>query len=237
LARIWDRADHSLRTGESASVAATGLDFFDFLATEAAAETTFDAAMAAGSGLEATMLAEAFDFGRFGRICDVAGGTGRMLTAALRLAPDATGVLFERPTVIDRAADRLAHDPVRERVDLVAGDMFASVPADCDLYLLLAVVHDWNDEAAGQVLANVATRLAADRERSPRRALVVESVVPTHTGNDFSLTSDVLMLVLTGSGRERTAEEFASLFAHAGLRITDDVVLPNLFHAFELEAV
>ena len=121
------------------------------------------------------------------------------------------------------------------------------MPADCDLYLLLAVVHDWNDEAAGEVLANVATQLSSpdprpkvegDRGagRRPRRALVVEAVVPSHAGNDFSLTSDVLMLVLTGSGRERTATEFESLFAGAGLRIAADVILPNLFHAFELEA-
>ena len=108
----------------------------------------------------------------------------------------------------------LAGDPVAERIELVAGDMFESVPPGCDLYLLLAVVHDWDDELAGRVLANVADRLGPDG-----RALVVESVVPTRPGNDFSITTDVLMLVLTGSGRERTVDEFAALFAVAGLRV------------------
>ena len=66
------------------------------------------------------------------------------------------------------------------------------------------------------------------------RAVVVEAVVPARPDADFSTMSDVLMLVLTGAGRERTHEEFVALFAAAGLRIEAETVLPNLFHAFEL---
>lgn len=227
MATIWNRADASLRTGRSATEAATGHEFFDFLAGDAEAESLFDAAMAAGSGLQSELLARSYDFAGYQRICDVGGGTGTTLVSVLDGAPQARGVLFERPSVIERA--RVLLESQTTRIELVAGDMFESVPEGCDLYLLLAIVHDWDDEPAGRVLRHVADRLGADD-----RALVVEAVAPDRAEADFSFMSDVLMLVLTGSGRERTLDQCHALFAGAGLRVTRDLVLPNLFHAFEL---
>ncbi len=229
MSRIWDQAAHTVRTGESASVAATGRPFFDFLDADPTADALFDGAMRGGSGLQSRLLVEAIDFTRFGRICDVAGGTGQTLATVLSRAPGARGVLFERPTVIDRAEAELTGRPVSSRIELVAGDMFESVPGGCDCYLLLAVVHDWDDAAAGQILTNVRDQIGL-----VGRAVVVEAVVPARPDADFATMSDVLMLVLTGAGRERTHEEFVALFAAAGLRIEAETVLPNLFHAFEL---
>ena len=76
MSRIWNHAAHTVRTGESASVAATGQPFFDFLDADPTADALFDGAMRGGSGLQSRLLVEAIDFTRFGRICDVAGGTG-----------------------------------------------------------------------------------------------------------------------------------------------------------------
>jgi SAM-dependent methyltransferase len=228
MATIWNQAGESLRTGRSATKAATGCEFFDFLVGDAEAENLFDAAMAAGSGLQSELLTRSYDFSGHRRICDVGGGTGTTLVAVLDGAPLARGVLFERPSVIERA--RVHLESQTTRVELVAGDMFESVPDGCDLYLLLAIVHDWDDEPATRVLRHVADRLGPDG-----RALVVEAVAPDRPEADFSFMSDVLMLVLTGSGRERTLDQFHRLFADAGLGVSRDVLLPNLFHAFELQ--
>ena len=179
--------------------------------------------------MQSRLLVDAIDFTRFGRICDVAGGTGQTLATVLATAPDARGVLVERPSVIDRAEAELTGRPVARRIELVVGDMFEAVPAGCDCYLLLAVVHDWDDEGAVRILTNVRDQIGL-----VGRAVVVEAVVPARHDADFSTMSDVLMLVLTGAGRERTHDEFVALFAAAGLRIETDTVLPNLFHAFEL---
>jgi hypothetical protein len=229
MSDIWNHAEHTLRTGESATVAATGQPFFDFLDSTPAADALFDGAMRGGSGLQSRLLVDAIDFSRFRRICDVAGGTGRTLTTVLSAAPDAHGVLLERRSVIDRAEVELRGRSVARRIELVEGDMFDAVPAGCDCYLLLAVVHDWDDAAARSVLANV-----RDQMGLVGRAVVVEAVVPGRSGADFSTMADVLMLVLTGAGRERTREEFGTLFADAGLRVDRETVLPNLFRAFEL---
>ena len=45
---------------------------------------------------------------------------------------------------------------------------------------------------------------------------------------------DLLMLVLTGAGRERTRAQFESLFARAGLRLERDITLPPLLHVLEV---
>lgn len=229
MADIWSHADHTLRTGESASVAATGEEFFTFLDGRPDADALFDGAMRGGSGMQSRLLVDAVDFSRFGRICDVAGGTGQTLVTVLSTAPEAHGVLVERPSVIERAELELAGQPQGPRIERVAGDMFDAVPSGCDCYLMLAVIHDWDDAAATTILANV-----RDAMGLVGRAMVVESVVPNRSDADFSTMADVLMLVLTGSGRERTHAEFERLFAQAGLRIDQERVLPNLFHVFEL---
>ncbi len=229
MSSIWNHAAHTVRTGQSASVAATGQEFFAFLDANPAADALFDGAMRGGSGLQSKLLVDAIDFTRFGRICDVAGGTGQTLVTVLAAAPAAHGVLVERESVIDRAERELTGRAEARRIELVVGDMFAAVPAGCDCYLLLAVVHDWDDASAVTILSHVRDQIGL-----VGRALVVEAVVPPRRDADFSTMADVLMLVLTGAGRERTHDEFVTLFAAAGLRIEAETVLPNLFHAFEL---
>jgi len=48
---------------------------------------------------------------------------------------------------------------------------------------------------------------------------------------------DLLMLVLTGAGRERTRAQFETLFARAGLRLERDITLPPLLHVLEVSPV
>jgi hypothetical protein len=45
---------------------------------------------------------------------------------------------------------------------------------------------------------------------------------------------DLEMLILTGSGRERTAAEYERLFSGAGFRVERRIPLPSLFTIFEL---
>jgi hypothetical protein len=122
-------------------------------------------------------------------------------------------------------------DGVADRCARVEGDFFTEIPGGHDLYMLLAIVHDWDDERASVILRNVRKAMAPGA-----RAIVVDSVMPDHDRADLSKQFDLLMLVLTGSGRERTRAEFDSLFAGAGLRVDRDITLPNLFHVFEVSA-
>jgi hypothetical protein len=215
---IWNHAAHSLRTGRSASVEALGADFFDWLTANPDAHATFDAAMEQSSQLAGPSLVSGYDFSGVRRVCDIGGGTGALLATVLAANPSSEGVLFDLPEVIERAAPVLGAAGVAGRVDVVGGSFFDSVPGTCDLYLLKAILHDWADPECVTILSRI-------REASPTaRVLVVDQLMPTHRRPHPAKDSDLLMLVLTGSGRERTEAEFAALAGRAGYRV--DRVLP-----------
>ncbi len=217
----WRRADAPFASPPSSGmVAALGTEFFDHLETgPPAAGAAFHAAMEAGATMQAVALSHGLDWEGVRRVCDVGGGTGAALATLTRLRPDLEPLLFDRPEVVAAAP-----------VDLpsIGGDFFVSVPEGCDRYLLLAVVHDWDDVDAVRLLRCVRDALPAHGA-----AVVVENVLPERPRDEFVVASDLLMLVL-GPGRERTRAQFERVFSEAGLALDDHVVLPTGFSAFVL---
>ncbi len=169
-----------------------GAPFFEYMAATPTRGATFDAAMSAGGRMHALTLAAAIDWSATSSICDVGGGTGELLATLLDLLPSITGALVELPTVIERAVQ---HD----RLELVAGDAFASVPAGFDTYLLVNVLHDWSDDDAVRILRSVADACGHGR------VIVVENDHPAVPYDRLATGTDVLMAALTNGGRERDA--------------------------------
>ena len=174
--QVWSRADHSVRTGRSATESAFGVPFFDYVQEQnPRAGKEFDAAMAAGSRLQAQLLLKRYDFGRFRSICDVGGGTGTVLAEVLRANSGMRGTLFDLPAVVAKVDGSI--DDVADRCDVVGGDFFAEVPAGRDLYMLQAIVHDWGDEPAAAILRTVRAAMPTGG-----RVIVIDAVCPTTTG-------------------------------------------------------
>jgi hypothetical protein len=96
----------------------------------------------------------------------------------------------------------------------VAGDAFTAVPADCDTYLFVNVLHDWDDEAAVTLLGRAAE---AARETASAWIVVVESEAHARPRDDLATLADGLMLALTPGGRERTTSAIAALARQVGL--------------------
>ncbi|MGH9194558.1 MAG: methyltransferase [Acidimicrobiia bacterium] len=228
---IWGDAMHSVMKGGGAAEAALGLPFFDYLNSNAEAGSAFNAAMQSGSTMQGLLVQEKYDFSRSRHVCDVGGGTGAVLGNLLTVNPQMRGTLFELPVVAEQARAHLDSLSLLDRCEVVSGDFFDPMPVEADIYTLFAVVHDWGDEEAGQILENIRRAMPADG-----RVLVIEGVIPDHSHYNFSKVSDLLMLVYSDSGRERTKEEFDNLFARAGFRVKRVLKLPSLFRIFELEA-
>jgi SAM-dependent methyltransferase len=181
-------------------------------------QQVFDAAMATFAPQTAAAIAAAYDFSPFGTVLDVGGGNGALLIGILGAHPRLRGSVFDRPQVADGARSRLAEAGLAARCQFVAGDFFASVPEGADAYLVKHVIHDWNDEQALRILRNIRRAM-----RPGARLLVAEGVYPPRI--DGSLASrgaaanDVNMLVATG-GRQRSEDEFRSLYDAAGFTLT-----------------
>lgn len=168
----------------------------------------FNQAMVAKSMATIPAVVDAYDFTGFRRIADVGGGRGHLLQAILERAPGATGVLFDLPRVIADASG--AASP---RLELVAGDFFADPLPTADGYVLMEVLHDWNDADAMRILR--ALRAAAP---SGARLLISETVIPDGPDPHPGKVLDIIMLAVTG-GRERTAEAYRALLERSGWRM------------------
>ena len=152
-----------------------------------------------------------------------------MLARILTKVPSARGTLLELPALADDAARVFESAGVADRVQFVAGDFFASVPAGCDLYVLFSVIHDWADEECVRILRTVSQAMTPGS-----RLAVVEPHIERGPASNFAKASDLLMLALTSGGRERTLAQFAALWEQAGLVERRRIVLPSLFDVFEL---
>ena len=198
-----------------AFLAANGASFFDWQAAHPDRHRAFDAAMAAGGRLHGLALAAAVDWSGTARACDVGGGNGALLGVLLERHAHLRGVLFDLPPVVARAVPH-------PRLDVVAGDAFAGLPAGCDTYLFVNVLHDWGDADAVRLLRGVAACGAGGRRP---RAIVVEGERRVPPGDSIAARTDLLMLALAPGGRERTTAEFAQLATRAGLRLTRTIRL------------
>jgi hypothetical protein len=225
---IWNQLQHSVTTGESGTIAAHGKPYFEYVNdANPEAGSTFNRALAQLGAIMAPLVADGYDFSTATRVCDIGGGSGTLLAEVLHRHPSAQGVLFELDALHDEASKTLAARGVADRCELVTGDFFESVPGGCDVYILQAIVHDWDDSSCVSILANVRQAMPAGG-----RVLVIESVLDADGREKDKLTRgfDLLMLVLTGRGRERTRAELETLLARAGLRLERDITLPSLLH-------
>lgn len=196
-----------LRDGDSFATA-NGESFFLWMQHHPQRWAEFDEAMSAGARMHALTMHRAIDWASVRSVCDVGGGTGELLIGLLELEPSLHGIVFDLPEVISRVHSH-------PRLTAIAGDAFTSIPASCDVYLLVNVIHDWNDHDAGRIMANVAT--AAGKES---RIFVVENDHPRKARRDIATSSDVLMAALTNGGKERNQRAIRSLAENAGLRLT-----------------
>jgi len=207
----------TLRTGRPAIeqvVQPNGI--FAYLAGRPDEARIFGEAMTAKAHAQVAGVLGVYDFSRFESIADIGGGRGHLLQAVLERAPRASGVLFDLPHVIDDAAGQAS-----ERLSLRAGDFFRDRLPSCDAYMLMDIIHDWDDEQSAAILRAV-------RAAAPDHAtlLLLETIVPDETGPHWAKTLDVLMLAVTG-GLQRTAQEYEVLLAASGFHMKRVIDTPT----------
>jgi hypothetical protein len=219
-------ADAMVRDGRSGIESAFGEDFFQFVNRNPTAGDAFNRAMAAGATVQALALSRGLEWSGVTTVCDVGGGTGAALEYLLATKPKISGVLFDLPDVVARASDRLSHSDLAERCTIVGGSFFERVPSGCDRYFCLAIVHDWDDDRAVELMTCIRRAMRPEAE-----LVVVEAELGRRPRGDFADASHLLMRVLA-SGRERTADELTRLFERAGLRLVQRIALATGFSAF-----
>ncbi len=210
--RGWEQVEYCVRTGKQFSEKVYGVPMFKFFEQNPAEAQIFQDAMTSISTIDSPAVANAYSFNGINSIVDIAGGHGLLLATILARNPHMKGILYDLPHVVKGAAEGPLK-PVMDRCTFASGDMFSSVPAGADAYIMKHIIHDWTDEACIKILK--ACRKAVN---AGGKLLVVDCVI--QSGNDFSPGKflDLQMLIFPG-GQERTESQFKDLLTAAGWRL------------------
>jgi orsellinic acid C2-O-methyltransferase len=221
----WRDLEYCVRSGEPAfRRSSPDADAFTAIHSDPEQARIFDEAMATFAPVTAAAIAASYDFSSFGRLVDVGGGNGALLIGILTANPSLRGIAFDLPHAAEKARTKIAQAGLGSRAQAVGGDFFKEVPAGADAYIIKHVIHDWNDERATAILKNVRRAMPPHGKLLIAEGIYPERIDRSDAGRGAA-ANDVNMLVSTG-GRQRSEDEFHSLYRSAGFKLTRVVPTP-----------
>ena len=197
--------DESIATGRPMGQEVTEGGLWHYFEQHPDANEKFNHAMTAKAQAVVPLVVNAYDFTKFPRIADVGGGRGHLLSAILGSAPLSHGVLFDQPHVVEQATGVAS-----QQLEICGGNFFEDKLPEADAYVLMEVIHDWDDQHAEKILR--AIHRAAS---SGAKLLLVEAMMPEQPVPCWTTTLDVVMLNLLG-GRQRSMSEYSTLLDRCG---------------------
>jgi len=210
--RAWDMLDAAL-IGQTPHDLAWQMSRFAYLQKHAEEARVFDEMMAHFPDDRHLAIAAAYDFSQAGLIADLGGGNGAALRAILAQTPRLRGLLFDRPDVV---ADLTADHLLNGRIAAEGGDFLEHVPDGADIYLVVRVLHDWDDASCLKLL-----RQCRSAMRLEAVLLIGEELLEPNPelGQRTAYLIDTHMMTMFGTARARTKEEFASLLTASGFSL------------------
>jgi hypothetical protein len=211
--RAWAALPATIRTGEPSFPAVHGKSVWQHFADNPDEERLFANSMRELTGLVKAWAVNGYPWPQAGTICDVAGGSGPLVAAILGARPGLRGMLVAAPGVRREADAHLTAAGVRDRVELIGGNIFERIDATADLYTLKDILHDWDEERSLQILRTVRATMAPGA-----KVVLVETLLEPDEADPFATRVDLHMLTQCDGGRQRSVAELQSLLTRAGLR-------------------
>jgi hypothetical protein len=222
--KIWGNLREGVQTGQAVFERQYGKNFFEVSEQDLEFGKKHGPSKTSISARASASLVEYYDFSKMQKVVDVGllGGYGNTLIPLLKANSHLYGVLYDLPFVIEGAksvieradADNPA-EAVSQRIQLTEGHCLDSVPSGGDAYILMFVLHNWDDSRATRILQNCHQVMPLHG-----KLLLVEMIMPP--GNDPFVGKfiDLESLLITPGGYERTTLQYQSLLESAGFRMT-----------------
>lgn len=207
----YDGLLESLRSDECAFQHRFGTDFYTHLANKPDLAEHFNN-MLSFPGLDQA-VAGALSLAGVRSVVDVGGGEGAILAELLRANPHVHGVLFDLPEIIGQGIKPSADPALTGRYTALPGNFLDSVPSAGELYAVIRVLANWNDNNAALILRNCRAAM-----RDGDRLVVVEQLMPERAEVGAFINLGNVDLVVNFGGHLRTESEFELLFKSAQLR-------------------
>ncbi len=187
---------------------------------------TFNNGVRAWSLIQHQAAIDSYDFGNEPMtIIDVGGGMASLLCMALQKNPQAQGINFDQPAMVEVSQSFIDKEHLSHRCETIGGNFFESVPADGDIYMVSSVLMDHGDEDVVTVLQHIRKAM-----KPTSKVLIIEALLGE---GKFGYMVDMLELIETGQGKCRTLDEFRALLAQANMHITNVIRtdLPTIIEA------
>ncbi|MEO5946596.1 MAG: methyltransferase [Chitinophagaceae bacterium] len=209
----WGNLLYSIKTGKIAFDKVEGMDIWKYYEMHPEEGSNFMKAMTDSTLTAIKNVIPAYDFSSISTLVDVGGGNGALLMAILEVAPTMLGIVFDQDYVLDQTQKAIDSKDLSGRCRTEIGSFFDFIPAGADAYIMKHILHDWDDNKAIQILHNCNKAL-----KPGSKLLVIEALIPTGNTPHPGKLMDINMMAMTG-GKERTENEFTSMFTAAGLKL------------------
>ena len=143
---------------------------------------------------------------------DIGGGRGLAMLALRTQCPNLHGnlVLEDRKEVLDAISPEELPG-----VEKIQHDFFSPQPVQgAQIYYIRRVFHDWLDEEARKILANIVPAMAPDS-----RILISDMALPEPVTLQDAHAVWLDLMMMTIGGKERTKKDWESLVESAGLKL------------------
>lgn len=219
--KLWNGLSDSLKTGEPAYKTILGADFFSSLNQKYPDQAEwYNKAMDQKYKEHNSAIARSYkDFPQFKTIVDVGGGIGGLLFTILKQHPHLNGTLYDLPHVISSASAKSNGQVAELKTSFMEGDFFQSIPKTetPTLYIMKAVLHDWDDEKALLILNNCRNVM-----KEGDALLIIEKALADNEKRAHKPLMDMHMYLIHG-GNERTLANLINLISKAGFNVNKQI--------------
>jgi len=164
--------------------------------------------MSSSLALIADHILDSYPLTNYQSLIDVAGGTGQFTRLVQQRYPELSTTVLDLPEVVSEAKTL----QIQHKTRFIATDMFQSpLPENTELFSLIRVLHDHDDEPVKHLLARL-----YDALRPGGHLLIAEPMAGTAGAAPIGDTYFSFYLWAMGSGRPRTAEELQAMCLAAG---------------------
>jgi hypothetical protein len=210
---FWNDLATALRTGEAQSETKRGgKSIFEEVYADQTALGQFQDAMSGIQAANFQMLAEKFDFARYGTVTDVGGALALLSRIVAARHGHLSFTSFDLPPVVPLARERIRAAGMEGRITALGGDFFRDDLPKADVVTMGNILHDWNLEKKKVLIAKAYAALS-----SGGALIAIENIIDdARRENAFGLLMSLNMLIELGDAFDYTGADFRAWCTDVG---------------------